>query len=223
MLEDADIEEIYQQVAPITMTGRERVEALIRAVEYLTVNSIEGDFAECGVWRGGSILAMILTLRRLNDRSRRIWAYDTFAGMTPPGDVDVSIHGESAVQIYSEHRDKGAGWYAASRAEVEKHIAKSGYPMENIRLVEGDVHNTLKQEYPTSIALLRLDTDWYESTMLELQTLYPRIVQKGVMIIDDYGHWSGAKKAVDEFFSESDFRPLLQRIDYTGRLALKCT
>jgi len=222
MLTDSEIEDIFHQIEPLTMTSRERVEALVRAVEYLAENDIAGDFVECGVWKGGSIFAMMLTLQRFNDRSRRIWAYDTFAGMTAPAALDISIYGESAAETYSEHTTKGQPWFAVSRATVEKNIAQSGYPMQNVRLVEGDIQTTLRRDVPSSIALLRLDTDWYDSTLLELQILYPRLVQGGVMIIDDYGHWKGAKRAVDEYFSKRTHRPLLQRIDYTGRLVLKC-
>jgi O-methyltransferase len=222
MLSDSDMEEIIRQAEPMTMTSRERVEALVRATEYIVTNGIEGDFVECGVWKGGSLFAMMLTLERLGDDSRHIWGYDTFTGMTAPADRDVSIHGEKAREIYSDHANRGEGWLAVSRTTVAKNLYRSGYSMENIRLVEGDVQITLKNDLPSSIALLRLDTDWYESTLLELQTLYPKLVQRGIMIVDDYGHWGGAKTAVDEYFSKGDFRPLLQRVDYTARLVVKC-
>ena len=71
---------------------------------------------------------------------------------------------------------------------------------------------------PERIALLRIDTDWYESTRHELVHLYPRLSPGGVLIIDDYGHWQGARKAVDEYFQAGLF---LNHIDYTGRLAIK--
>jgi O-methyltransferase len=222
MLEDAEIEEIFREVEPMTLTGSERVGALVKAVEYLVENRIKGDFAECGVWKGGSLFAMVRTLQRLNDCSRNIWGFDTFEGMTPPTDLDVSAYGDQAKEIYSDHANKGERWLAVPRATVAKNLYRTGYPMELIRLVAGEVQLTLKQDLPASIALLRLDTDWYDSTLLELEILYPKLVHRGVMIIDDYGHWSGAKKAVDEYFSKGGFRPLLQRIDYTGRLVVKC-
>jgi hypothetical protein len=75
---------------------------------------------------------------------------------------------------------------------------------------------------PEQIAVLRLDTDFYESTRHELRHLYPRLVHGGVLIIDDYGHWAGARKAVDEYIAEEGIRLLLNRIDYTGRIAIKC-
>ena len=74
---------------------------------------------------------------------------------------------------------------------------------------------------PSGIALLRLDTDWYESTKHELEHLYPLLVSGGVIIIDDYGHWKGAKKAVDEYIKDNNLPLLLNRIDYTGRIGIK--
>jgi O-methyltransferase len=222
MLSESEVEEIVQQAEPMTMTGRERIEALVRAVEYIVENRIAGDFVECGVWKGGSLYAMMLTLQRLGDNGRHLWGYDTFTGMTAPAELDVSIHGENAQQIYSDHAKRGEQWLAIPRTTVAKNLYRSGYAMEKVRLVEGDVQLSLRHDLPSSIAILRLDTDWYESTLLELQTLYPKLVPRGIMIVDDYGHWGGAKKAVDEYFSKSNFRPLLQRVDYTARLVVKC-
>jgi predicted O-methyltransferase YrrM len=92
----------------------------------------------------------------------------------------------------------------------------------SVRFVEGDVVQSLKIEsnLPESISVLRLDTDWYESTRAELEVLYPRLSPGGVLIIDDYGHWGGAKKAVDEYFRGRP-KPLLQYTDYTGRMGVK--
>jgi O-methyltransferase len=74
---------------------------------------------------------------------------------------------------------------------------------------------------PECISLLRLDTDWYESTRHELIHLFSRISKGGVIIIDDYGHWKGAREAVDEYIRENNIKILLNRIDYTGRIGVK--
>ncbi|HYM86681.1 MAG TPA: TylF/MycF/NovP-related O-methyltransferase, partial [Pseudoxanthomonas sp.] len=74
---------------------------------------------------------------------------------------------------------------------------------------------------PECIALLRLDTDWYESTRHEMIHLFPRLCVGGVLILDDYGHWLGARRAVDEYLGEHNVPLFLQRIDYTGRYAVK--
>ena len=100
-------------------------------------------------------------------------------------------------------------------------MQSTGYPSELIKFVKGKVEETLSIYKPEKIALLRLDTDWYESTKTELEELYDNVVSKGVIIIDDYGHWEGCRKAVDEFIKKRNLCVLLNRIDYTGRLIVK--
>src|ERR1051325_10354963 len=101
----------------------------------------------------------------------------------------------------------------AAMYEAARYVA--GYTLE------GTVEETIPAQAPERIALLRLDTDWYESTRHELVHLYPRLVPGGVLIIDDYGHWEGARKAVDEYIAQNNLRLFLNRIDYAGRLAIK--
>ena len=112
-------------------------------------------------------------------------------------------------------------WAYSPIKEVKENMQKTGYPVDKLNYIIGKVEETLKNTRPDKIALLRLDTDWYESTKIELEMLYPLIVQDGVLIIDDYGHFSGAKKAVDEYFMTINRPPLFNRIDYTGRLIIK--
>jgi predicted O-methyltransferase YrrM len=213
----------YEQIRPFTMTSAERVWALIRSVRYIVDNDIEGDFVECGVWRGGSAMVMALTLADLGTQ-RQLWLYDTFAGMTEPSPVDVEADsGTSATRLLSrtEKAEGKNAWCIASLADVKANLAATGYPEDRIRFRAGDVARTLTEDLPSRIALLRLDTDWYESTKVELEVLYPRLAQGGVCIVDDYGHWEGARKAVDEFFAAHQIKPLMHRIDDTGRVFLK--
>ena len=88
-------------------------------------------------------------------------------------------------------------------------------------MVKGKVEDTLPGHAPDHIAVLRLDTDWYASTKHEMEHLYPRLARGGVLIIDDYGHWAGSRQAVDEYLAEHGIHLLLNRTDYTGRMALK--
>jgi hypothetical protein len=90
-----------------------------------------------------------------------------------------------------------------------------------VNLVKGPVESTIPATIPDQLAILRLDTDWYESTKHELDHLYPRLVSGGILIIDDYGHWQGARQAVDEYFARQNLKPLLSRIDYTCRIMIK--
>jgi O-methyltransferase len=215
---DEVIDEIFKRVQPYTMTNIERVRAMIEAVEYLVTNKIPGDFVECGVWRGGSVMAALETLLHLGCADRRVWLFDTFSGMTDPEAEDTSIFGEVASEIQDCHKQNGEKWCFASLSDVQTNLRSIKYPEELITFVAGRVEETLTRDIPDEIALLRLDTDWYASTKLELEVLYPKLVRKGIVIIDDYGHWRGAKRAVDEFFDSKEYRPLLNRVDYTCRL-----
>jgi len=215
--------QIITAVEPYTMTSYERIYALIQAAEYIVKNNIPGDIVECGVWKGGSIMAMAKTLANLGNSDRNLYLFDTFEGMPRPGDADISFNGTDAVQIFDRERigDDSSAWCKASLAEVQEAVFSTGYDKTKIHFVKGKVENTIPASAPEVIALLRLDTDWYESTMHELIHLFPRLSRGGVIIIDDYGHWLGARKAVDEYISQNNLPLFLSRIDYTGRLGIK--
>ena len=209
---------------PFTMTSAERLWSLLNAVRYVVDEGLDGDFVECGVWRGGSVMAMAKQLADLSITDRRIWLYDTFAGMTAPTSEDVEAGtGVTAADMLST-TDVGDGnnvWCVAGRSDVEANVRSTGYPFEHFRFVEGDVAVTLGEAVPERIALLRLDTDWYESTRVGLEVLYPRLAVGGVCILDDYGHWQGARQAVDEYFERLGHRPFMHPIDYSGRVFIK--
>jgi hypothetical protein len=212
---------LWDRVRSHTMTSIERIDALRASVEYVHENSIPGDIVECGVWRGGSMMAVALMLLRLGEM-RQLWLYDTFSGMTPPGNEDMDFQGRVAKDLLAtEDPGNSLIWCKSSLAEVEAALAGTGYPADRIKFVVGPVESTIPLRAPESIALLRLDTDWFKSTFHELVHLWPRVAVGGILIIDDYGHWAGAKKAVDEYFARTRPRPLLHRIDNTGRLVIK--
>lgn len=217
-----------ERALPYTMTGVPRLRALIDAVRYLERRAVPGAFAECGVWRGGSVLAMIETLRLLDAEPRDIWLCDTFEGMTEPTEQDVSEFDPPALSTWREATARGERpWAALFDGEsfnedlVRATLAETGYPQDRLHFVRGPVEETVPGQLPSdSLALLRLDTDWYESTRHELVHLYPRIQTGGVLIIDDYGHFEGARRAVDEYFAARE-PLLLHRIDYSARIAVK--
>jgi O-methyltransferase len=214
---------VIERVRPFTMTSPERIAALCNAVEYVVRCGIGGDFVECGVWRGGSSMAAALTLLRLGNPGVHLHLFDTFEGMSPPRPLDKAIPtGESAAALLARSdRQTGPVWAYAPIDDVESNLAGTGYPAYRIHFVAGRVEDTLPHHAPDRIALLRLDTDWYESTRHELIHLFPRLAVGGVLIIDDYGHWAGARQAVDEYLAEHKIRMLLNRIDYTGRIGVK--
>jgi O-methyltransferase len=218
---DETDKELYRRVGPYTMTTPARIYALARAVEYVSARRIPGTLVECGVWRGGSMMAVAHTLLRLGDTERDLYLFDTFAGMTAPTDEDVRRTGERAADLLAEQDRNADVWAIASLDDVREAVLGVGYPVERIHFVEGPVEETLPANAPDEIALLRLDTDWYESTKHELLHLYPRVASGGVLILDDYGFWQGARKAADEYLSENGISLLLNRIDHTARIAIK--
>lgn len=226
-LSDAD-KELILRARPYSLLSPERLIANLDAVEYIVRRGIPGAIAECGVWRGGSILVMIGALQRHGVSDRDIYLYDTFEGMTLPTEADTSAFDGSALSTWrNAEGESRKAWEPYFRAEVfsldqvKELIASTGYPADRVHFVVGKVEDTLPAQAPDEIALLRLDTDWYESTKHELEHLYPKIVSGGVLVIDDYGHWDGCRRAVDEYFATSAPPLLLARSDYTGRIAIK--
>jgi len=223
----AEDRRIVQRAFPYTMTGPARLFALVEAVRYCNRRGLDGAFAECGVWRGGSVMAMILTLQDLGVSDRDIYLYDTFEGMTKPTEADTSSVALPALPAWEEAERSGdKAWSELFDPEqvsvdgVRRTLLTTGYPEERLHLVPGPVEDTVPGTAPDRLALLRLDTDWYESTRHELEHLYPRLLEGGVLILDDYGHWEGARKAVDEYFDGAE-RPLLTPVDYACRFAIK--
>lgn len=212
--------QIYSKVQPLTMLSLERILANIRAVDHVIANKVPGDIVECGVWRGGSSMSMALALQ---GERRNLWMYDTYQGMTDATEADLSHDGLKASELLEAAKDREIAEQSLVRAfasleNVQRNMLSTGYPAELVKFIKGPVEQTIPQEVPQQIALLRIDTDWYESTRHELVHLYPRLSTGGILIIDDYGHWQGARKAVDEYFEGKLF---LNRVDYTGRLAVK--
>ena len=219
LMRDPSYNEIISTVEPFTMTSCERIAAVIDATRYITRRGIPGAIVECGVWRGGSMMAAALTLQEEQD-VRDLYLFDTFGGMTQPTDDDVGFRGDDARKRFvADNEGTDKGWCYASIDDVKRNLGRLRYPEDRIHFVPGDVLQTLPHKEPDRIALLRLDTDWYESTRHEMESLYDKLVTGGVLIIDDYGHWGGSRKAVDEYFGAA--APLLSRIDYTGRIAVK--
>ena len=224
-LEKFDINLINQIIdKKYTMTSVHRLINTLKSCYYVVENNIPGDFVECGVWRGGNGILAKKIFEHLNSE-KKVWMFDTFEGMTAPTNVDIeAINQISAENKFAESQTNTHNeWCYASLEDVQKNCSDSGIDIAALKFIKGDVCDTLKKpdNVPDKISVLRLDTDWYESTKAELEVLYPKLSNGGVLIIDDYGHWEGARKAVDEYFSLQKYKPLFNVIDRTGRSALK--
>lgn len=219
-------------IAPFTMTSQRGIEplyGLYKAVQYIVEKKIPGDFVECGVWRGGSVMMCALALKHFGDLGRKIYLFDTFEGMTAPEERDVDWDGvspkekwDAAQKIMKDH--PGAtirAGFGGGVEDVRKNVLSSGYPEENFIFIKGPVEETIPATAPGGISLLRLDTDWYSSTYHELVHLYPLLRAGDVLIIDDYGWCRGAREATDQYFREKSPNMFLTRTDSSVRMGVK--
>ena len=205
----------------LTMGSKVNLAATILAARYVCQNEIKGDFVECGVWRGGHGIAAALTFKLYN-RKNRVICFDTFLGMTKPTDVDISNHNnlKAITKFTASSKGDHNEWCFASYEDVQANFLQAGVSKDDFELIKGDVAETLPKFKLDAISFLRLDTDWYESTKIELKYLWPLLTVNGVLVVDDYGHWQGSKKAVDEFF-QSTPTILFHALDYTSRSGIK--
>jgi len=207
--------------ARVTMVSFESLATLAIVCKYIQENGIRGDFVEAGVWRGGaSIIA-----KKFLGVERSYYLYDTYAGMTRPTVYDYRTNDKdnSSTAEKWNKLDRGSanGWVNASLSEVKSNFKKFDLLDKTINFIVGDVTRTLVDGIkPREISILRLDTDFYDSTLIELQVLYPLLVKGGVLILDDYGHWNGARRAVDEYFGDH-LKHLKIPIGNGGRILVK--
>jgi hypothetical protein len=205
------------------MTGPEKIYALCHAVRHIVGHGVPGAIVECGVWRGGSMMAVARTLLELGVDDRELYLFDTYEGMPEPTVEDVDFAGVSAYERWQSQRHNRLvpREAAASLREVREAMESVGYEPSRVHFVKGMVEDTIPESAPAEIALLRLDTDYYESTRHEMFELYPRLSRGGVLIVDDFGHFRGSAKAVREYIDSSGEPIYLNRIDYSARVAVK--
>ena len=202
------------------MTNPNKLFGLIQATRYVTRHGVPGAIVECGVWRGGGMQAAARTLLDAGSTDRDLYLFDTFEGMPPPSPRDRRHDGRSAAELLANRSREGKTWAVASLEDVQDGMSRLAYPEDKVHFVKGRVEDTIPDSAPERIAILRLDTDWYESTRHELEHLYPRLSSGGVLILDDYGWWEGAREAVDEFLERTGAPLLLSRMS-AGRIAVK--
>ncbi len=201
---------MYRKIKPITMCSNARLRGLHRAVRHVVEEKIPGDFVECGSAQGGSAAMMGLTLKSLGETDRLLWLFDTFEGLPAP------THDDPDFEIAKLHT-------GTCYASLDSVIATfQNLDIAGIaRFEKGLFQDTLPKSKVDKIAVLHLDGDWYQSVKVCLSALYDRVSPGGIIQIDDYGFWKGAKKAVEEFFVERSIRPTLKRLDYAGRQFIK--
>ena len=226
--EDIDDEffiSIFPMLQKVTITAMEGAEApwsLFKSVEYIVKNNIPGDIVECGVWSGGSMLLAAMSLIYFGDTSRKLYLYDTFSGMPRPEDIDRRWDGLPTLPTWENYANSGRVWGFGGTVEMVKEVMRiSKYPEENIVYVEGLVEDTIPGVRPDTISILRLDTDFYRSTLHELVHLYPYLVSRGILIIDDYGQFQGSRAATDQYIAENNLPLFLTRVNKAARLAVK--
>jgi hypothetical protein len=187
---------------------------MIMALHRIEDDRIAGDIVEVGVWRGGNIM-----LAKKMCPLRRCWLYDTFDGMTMPTKLDCKPGNKYAINWYYKKHTNGKKWNAASLEEVQRNFADLKIDQHGLVFVRGPAEETLRSSMkPKAIAILRLDVDWYIPTKMALETLYPLLSPGGYLIIDDYGHWLGCQKAVDDYFGKH--APPSLDVDYSCRVFL---
>ena len=204
-------DEIVKICSPFSLISSKRFHNNMDAIQHVETENVQGDIVEIGVYKGGSILSMMLASEAFTGFDRKFHLYDTFQGMTSPKEEDVDFN-----NVHASKTPWGQSACRSSLEEVKANIGKHTKIVPEFHV--GDI--LLNTFVPHSIAVLRLDTDWYESTRHELQTFYPSVSKGGVVIIDDYGHWMGCRKAVDEFLQQHP-NIELHEVDYTGRYFFK--
>ena len=174
-------------------------------------NNIEGAFVECGVHEGQQQIRWIYIIMNKNFITRDIYLYDTFTGLVEPSKYDYTCENakifkmnQSETYEYWKNNiiDSNINnWCYAPLTKVQDNLYSTGYPVEKLHFIVGNTIETLKikENIPDKIAILRLDTDWYESSKVELEQLYNNVVTGGLIIFDDYYHWDGQRRAVDEY------------------------
>jgi O-methyltransferase len=212
-LHDDIVEEEFWELAEMvwdhTMCGTNPLYNLYSSLRYIFENGIDGHLVECGVHLGGCIMLMEeMCLRHDYSKTRKIFAFDTFAGF---------VGSDKALDIRANGTPmKALRWPDFSDASIGnmRHIG-----FDRLDIVKGNVLETAPKAEIDQIALLRLDTDTYETTRCELENFHERVVLGGVTIIDDYGFSLGCKKAVDEFIAHRRIFP--HRFSRFGRSWVK--
>jgi len=199
-------------IRPYTLLSEVRLVSLFNLALYLCLNDVPGNFVECGTWRGGVAAMLAYIIKHHSKCERRLYCFDTFAGMPEPTEVDKHRG------IPANLTPFGAGSLGAPMDIYLLTICRLLDVTEFVVPFQGLFADTLpaRKEAIGSIALLHADADWYESTLTILENLYDKVEPGCFVQIDDYGHWEGCKKAVHDFERQRDLSFALHAIDLEG-------
>jgi len=185
-----------------TMVGEKRLENIEECIANAIADGIAGDFVECGVWRGGSSIYARAVLDIYGATDRNIWLADSFEGMPARTSDDMA-----------DPELKGTTYLEASLEDVKKNFERFDLLDDRVKFIKGWFSETLSTAPIKAISILRLDGDYYSSTMDALTALYARVSAGGYVIIDDFNAFESCKAAVTEFFRQQGISPVLHQID----------
>jgi hypothetical protein len=216
-----DFKNIFLRVKDTTMLSRERLFDFYNSIQYVVKNQIPGDIVEIGCWAGGSIAMARATLDGFasNHDIRSVYGFDTYEGHGRPPDHEYDVWGNKCALTFNELDEVGESWAKVDLEQVQKNLTSINGSLDGFTLIKGRVEDVAKHSSIKKIAILRIDVDWYEPTLFSLEYFYPMIPRGGVIIIDDYGHHSGSRDAVNHFFK--DKLPKFFYTDYSCISAIK--
>lgn len=198
---------LIEQLQPYTLNDPMRLSLLYGLAREICESKLAGDIVECGVCKGGSAALMATAIAHCPNH--RIWLYDTFEGMPPPGPKDAPL------------AKTETGRLAVGTEPLLTLFHKIRFPQDRMVLRKGLFRDTFREPLPSRIALLHIDADWHDSVLSALQTFYPAVVDGGWIVLDDFGHWEGARRAFYDFCRTQSVEPLLERVGYTQALWCK--
>jgi O-methyltransferase len=200
-----DTRNLLNKIQPYTMCTEERLLNLIKLANYVNSQGIEGDFVECGTYKGGTAAL----LSKYMNENRHLWIYDSFEGMPSTSDKD------------GEEAKKWVGECVGSVENVKKIMKLVSTPSEKFTIKKGWFNQTFKENKPKKISLLHCDADWYDSVALVLDTFYELVTIGGCVILDDFGYWEGCREAFYDFCMKNDEKPLIERVGNTQAFWIK--
>jgi hypothetical protein len=201
----------YELVRERTMLSPEALYDLWNSIGYSAKKGLTGDILEFGVWKGGALELAAHALKYFKTQNTLI-GLDTFEGHPEPNKDEVDIWGNNMNERFHLEVDQNGSWVKSNYEEVLKNLNSI---FSNFRLIKGKVSSETNHPEISKIAILRLDMDWYEPTKAALENFYHRIESGGSLIIDDYGHHSGARKATDEFLEENNISLNFRHLNYS--------